>query len=89
MIAEQGMDVDGIPYFDDLYLDLVVYPDGTVKVDDMDELVEALSRKDITQEQFNLAINSSNKLKGGLLHNTNHFMEYTLKCYEIMNECDI
>ena len=80
------MDVDGIPYFDDLYLDLVVYPDGTVKVDDMDELEEALSSKDITQEQFNLAINTSNKLKSGLLHNMNYFMEYTLKCYEMMNE---
>ena len=30
MIAAQGIDADGIPYFDDLYLDLVVYPDGTV-----------------------------------------------------------
>ena len=86
MIAEQGMDADGIPYFDDLYLDLVVYPDGTVKVDDMDELVEALSSKDITQEQFNLAISTSNKLKGGLLHNIDYFMEYTLRCYEMMNE---
>ena len=25
MIASQGIDVDGVPYFDDLYLDLVVY----------------------------------------------------------------
>ena len=27
MIAAQGTDDDGVPYFDDLYLDLVVYPD--------------------------------------------------------------
>lgn len=45
--------MDGAPYFDDLYLDLVVYPDGTVIVDDMDELEEALLEKGITQEQFN------------------------------------
>ena len=38
MIAKQGIDYDGVPYFDDLYLDLVVYPDGTIVVDDMDEL---------------------------------------------------
>ncbi len=37
MIAGQGVD-DGIPYFYDLYLDLVVYPDGTIIIDDMDEL---------------------------------------------------
>ena len=85
MIAEQGIDADGIPYFDDLYLDLVVYPDGTVLVDDMDELEEALSIKDISQEQFNLAISTSNKLKTGLLSNINFFIEYTLRCNEIVN----
>lgn len=85
MIAEQGIDADGIPYFDDLYLDLVVYPDGTIKVDDMDELEEALSLKDITQEQFSLAISTSNKLKTGLLSNVDTFIEYTLRCKEIVN----
>ena len=84
MIAEQGMDVDGIPFFDDLYLDLVVYPDGTIKVDDMDELEEALLMKDITQEQYNLAISTSNRLRDGLLSNVNAFIEYTLRCYEIV-----
>ncbi len=85
MIATQGMDVDGIPYFDDLYLDLVVYPDGTVMVDDMDELEEALLSKDITQEQFELANNTSDKLKAGLLSNIEAFTEYTLRCYHVLN----
>ena len=49
MIASQGIYVDVVPYFDDLYLDLVVYPDGTIIVDDMDELGEVLSKKDIVQ----------------------------------------
>lgn len=84
MIAEQGMDVDGIPYFDDLYLDLVVYPDGTIKVDDMDELEEALLMKDITQEQYNLAISTSNRLRAGLLSNVDTFIEYTLRGFEIV-----
>lgn len=84
MIANQGIDPDGIPYFDDLYLDLVVYPNGTIKVDDMDELEEALAVNDITQEQFNLAIRTSNKLKAGLLSDVERFIEYTLKCYEMM-----
>ena len=86
MIATQGIDVDGIPHFDDLYLDLVVYPDGTVVVDDMDELEDALSKKDITQEQFELAINTSEKLKNGLLSDIQKFIEYTLKCKEMVGE---
>lgn len=84
MIAEQGIEIDGIPYFNDLYLDLVVYPNGVIIVDDMDELEEALSKNNITQEQFNLAINTSNELKNGLLCNADAFIEYTQKCYEII-----
>ena len=84
MIASQGIDVDGVPYFDDLYLDLVVYPDGTIIVDDMDELEEALSKNDITQEQFNLAIETSRKLQRDTLNNIPAFMEYTRQCYEMM-----
>lgn len=86
MIASQGIDVDGVPYFDDLYLDLVVYPDGTIIVDDMDELEEALSKKDITQEQFNLAIETSHRLQQGLLNDISSFTEYTEKCYEMIKK---
>lgn len=84
MIADQGTDPDGVPYFHDLYLDLVVYPDGTIIVDDMDELEEALSQKDITQEQFDLAIDTSDELKNGILRDITHFMEYTQMCYKII-----
>ena len=44
MIDEQGYDEEGVPYFYDLYLDLVVYPNGIVIEDDMDELQEALQK---------------------------------------------
>ena len=85
MIADQGIDADGVPYFDDLYLDLVVYPDGTIIVDDMDELEAALATKDITQEQFHLAISTSDKLKTGLLSNIDTFIDYTLRCKEMVD----
>ena len=84
MTAKQGIDVDGVPYFDDL--DLVVYPDGTIKVDDMDELEEALSKKDITQEQFNLAIETSHRLQREMLSNIPSFIEYTKRCYEMIRK---
>lgn len=84
MIAAQGIGEDGVPYFDDLYLDLVVYSNGTIVVDDMDELKDALLKKDITQEQFHLAIETSNRLKNGLLSNIDDFVEYTKKCCEMV-----
>lgn len=84
MIAEQGIDEKGIPYFDDLYLDLVVYPNGLIIVDDMDELEDALSLGYISREQFKLAISTSNNLKEGLLKNIGSFIEFTLKCHELI-----
>ena len=80
MIASQGITEDGTPYFDDLYLDLVVYPDGTIIVDDMDELQEALAIRDITSEQYNLAILTSRELQEGLLKNIDEFTRFTYKC---------
>ncbi len=84
MIAAQGIDADGTPYFDDLYLDLVVYPNGKIIIDDMDELKGALTKGDITQEQFNLALKTSHELQRGILRNIASFAEYTRKCYEMI-----
>ena len=84
MIAAQGTDVDGIPYIDDLYLDLVVYPDGTIVVDDMDELKDALGKNDITNEQFELAMDTSVRLKEGLLSNIESFIDFTRNCREMI-----
>lgn len=86
MIAEQGHDADGVPYFYDLYLDLVVYPDGTIIEDDMDELESALQSGDISQQQFALAINTSNKLKNGLLNDPAALKEYIDKMCKLAKQ---
>lgn len=62
----------------------MVYPDGTIIVDDMDELEEALGKKEISQEQFELAIKTSQRLKEGLLSDIAAFVKYTQKCYEVI-----
>ena len=85
IINSQGYDEDGIPYIEDLYLDVVVYPDGKLIVDDMDELEKALQENDIKEEQFDLAIKTSMKLKGGLLSNINEFIKYTKECYDLLS----
>lgn len=79
MIASQGIDEDGVPYFDDLYLDLVVYPDGTILEDDRDELEEALAQGDITEEQFTLADTTCRMLKEKLA-DMEAFKKYTYAC---------
>ncbi|SHO43087.1 DUF402 domain-containing protein [Anaerocolumna xylanovorans] len=82
MIAESGIDEDGIVYYYDLYLDLVVYPDGKVYTDDMDELEEALKNKDISREQYNLAIDTSNNLRAGLLADRKKLQNISMSCLQ-------
>lgn len=84
MIDEQGYDIDNVPYFYDLYLDLVVYPDGTIIEDDMDELESALKMGDISQEQFDLALGTSEKLKKGLLRDKVEFKLYIERLYDLV-----
>ena len=76
MIDKQGCDDDGVPYFYDLYLDLIVYPDGNVIVDDMDELQAAFKAGEITEAQYNQAIMTSQKLQEGLLADIEKFRNY-------------
>lgn len=84
MIDTQGYDEDGVPYFYDLYLDLVAYPDGTIIEDDIDELQSALEKGDITQPLFDRAIATSNKLKKGLLSDMEAFKAYIKKLYDVV-----
>ena len=84
MIASQEINHDGIPSIEDLYLDLVVYPDGTIIEDDMDELLEALSIKDISNEQYQLAIDTSMSLKKGLLSNIDNFIAFTYDSFHLI-----
>lgn len=79
-----GICTDVVQYFYDLYLDLVVYPDGTIIEDDMDELQNALTNGDITQQQFDLAINTRDKLKNGLLSDNIAFKNYIQKMYDMV-----
>ncbi|MGE7938582.1 DUF402 domain-containing protein [Bacillus paramycoides] len=49
------IDERGLPYFDDLYLDIVLLPNGEIYVLDEDELEDAYSMGDITKEEYELA----------------------------------
>jgi uncharacterized protein len=64
IVLEHGLDERGVPYFDDLYLDVVVSPDGRFEVQDADELEDALKAGAISREQFDLAWLETNRLVG-------------------------
>ncbi|MBE5782677.1 MAG: DUF402 domain-containing protein [Clostridiales bacterium] len=85
MIAGWGFDDDGVIYYDDLYLELIATPAGTIIIDDMDELEQALAEKDITTQQYEMAIATMKKLKSGLLSNLPRFSN---QCLSIMHRLE-
>ena len=50
----------------------------------MDELQNALANGDITQQQFDLALNTCDKLKNGLLSDNIAFKNYLQKMYDMV-----
>mgnify|MGYP002427412289 CR=1 FL=1 len=86
MIDTQGYDDDKVPYFYDLYLDLVVYPNGDIVIDDMDELQKALEMGEITSLQYNRAITTSHKLQCGLLSDIVKFQNYVREMLNILEK---
>ncbi len=70
---------NGIPYEDDLYLDVVVTPTGDVILLDEDELKEAFDRKEMTKDEFENAYKESYQLMNKLKNNKDNLKEYTDK----------
>ena len=61
MVKTLGVE-DGMPYMDDLYLDLVITKKGEIYILDEDELLEAVETKDITEDDYKMAHNTLDML---------------------------
>lgn len=81
--AGSGTDPDGVAYFDDLYLDIIVFNDGHIVIDDMDELQEAYDQQLITQEDYLGALATQQKLQSGLLSDMDAFRQFCYECMEL------
>lgn len=60
-IVAESKNGNGLIY-SDLLIDVVIFPDGTVRVVDLDEAADALEQGLITAEQLTQALRSTNKL---------------------------
>lgn len=72
---------ENIPYYDDLYLDIIYCPNdsGFLKIVDEDELLEALNEGKITKEDFDLANEACSKLFKEIQSNKNEFVNIDKK----------
>lgn len=70
---------NGMPYEDDLYLDVVVPPTGDIVLLDEDELKEALDRFEVTKSDYDMAYNEAKKLIELLENNKDKLKKFTDK----------
>ncbi len=63
-ISRKNGVINNIPYYYDLYLDVIYcpYQRDKIIIDDEDELRDALSKNEITQSEYNLAIVTAKKI---------------------------
>ena len=73
---EVGLE-NGVPYEDDLYLDLVIMPNGEKLVIDEDELVAAKDNGDITQEDVDNAYDVLQELIEKYVNNVEELTKLT------------
>ena len=81
-----GIDENNIPFFDDIYLDVVVLPTSEIILMDEEELHDALESKVITKDEYDLAYKKANEIINGIgkmpdtLHNFSYkYLEYMQK----------
>lgn len=77
-----GYDVDGVAYFTDQYLDVIFDVEGDVVIEDHDELDEAYSSGELSEEQYQRAIKEGNAIVSELcsdIEKTQQWCENILK----------
>ena len=70
---------DGVPYEDDLYLDVVIIPDGRIHVLDEDEIQLAFKNGKITKEEYDLAYEVKDYILEEYGNNINKLIDLTNK----------
>lgn len=55
IVGRMGVDERGVPWYEDLYLDIVISPQGETLLLDVDELDEALRQGRVTQSHYDFA----------------------------------
>lgn len=78
---------NGMPYEDDLYLDVVVTPTGEIKLLDEDELKDAFDRLEVNKSDYDMAYNEANNLLNKLKDSKDKLKKFTDKYfYEMLGE---
>lgn len=95
MIDGIGTDEDGVFYYNDIFLDLLISMQMDIVELDMDELEQADAENIISAEQKKLAIDTADYLKQRILADNNWLMDFCMSELDFIstkindNECKI
>jgi len=78
----QGFTDQQVPWFDDLYLDIVVLPSGEIMLMDEDELEEAVVQDDVSLEEAEAARQTAEKLLAEIHAGRFPYFELSKKHYK-------
>lgn len=77
---------NNIPYEDDLYVDIVITPNGRKEILDEEELMDALNKNEITQEDVELVYETVKLIEDKFVNNFSYLTDLTdkfLKMFDI------
>lgn len=77
---------DGVPYEDDLYLDVVIVADGRKNLLDEDELQEAYQKNIINKEEYDMAYEVANKLLQLDEENVNKLIDFSYEYLKLLEK---
>ena len=75
-------ELDNSYVFTDLLADVIVYPDGTVKVVDLDEIAVALERKLLSERELSIALRTLDSLLSMIYQGDFDFLKSKIEQFE-------
>jgi hypothetical protein len=81
---ENGIDKQGNPYQDDLYLDVVLLPNDDIVKFDEDELHDTFNSGKITKQEFDMAYEVCDKLISEFLSVENKVNSFCERCFLLL-----
>ena len=82
---ENGVE-DGVPWMDDLYLDVVVLPSGEIFQLDEDELEHAYKSGVLSKMEYDLAWNENREIMTQLKNNEFHLLTLALEHKKLLEK---
>lgn len=86
IVKSVGVSHEGIPYCDDLFIDVVALPNGEIYVLDEDEIEAAYVNNEITKEEYTFAKSKALELMASLKEGRNYLLNSTEKYYRFIKD---